>query len=1088
MEANFIERLKENALNSPMQVALTFLYYTDGNRSELNVTYSELYDRARSIAVSLIKEGLKAGDRVVILSNQSHDNVFAIFGVMFAGGVFTIIPSPEDESKKQRFKSVLKSSGAKFILFDNLSEKSLQQSLNTYSTKNEAVNGEIAGIKNIHAGHCNENPNEWVSPEISRTSLLYLQYTSGSTSIPKGVMVTYENLHCSLESARYCVKDNIPNISVLWAPIFHNMGLFTTFLNIYIGTRSVIMSPDAFMENPLNWLKAVSDYKAEHTAAPNSAFDFCTKYIKDDALSNLDLSSLKYVINGSEPITSKTLNGFINKFEKCGFKLSMFCSSYGLAEATCLVSGAQNKLDFKFIDYNDMKKNRFVVCGEDNLSKMQVLSMGRVLGDLKAVIVDSNSGKEKGENEIGEIWLQGKSVSNGYWNNGESDTTFKGTLDNHEGFFLKTGDIGAIYDDNLYIIGRQKEVIIINGHNLYSQDIEKNIKEAVPDLKLCSIISFSKTIDNKERVITCVELTAGVQYDLKALERKINDTFSNIFSFSPYDIAFVEEHSLPRTDNRKIQIIKSAELYENGELKIVYSTKCIEASRQSMKTILKPGNTYEEKVLEIFCRLLEPDEEISTDDSFFAIGGDSLAVTQLAAMVKNEFGTVIPLKYILENPTIQAVSKCIQLEKENKGLKDFYTRNKSLIEECKLDKSIVPSLQGELQISNPTNVFLTGSTGFVGAHLIDSLMRRTNATVYCHVRAKNKEDAYKRIIDNAKYFWCWKEEYRERIVPVLGELTKPLLGMSEDAFEQLSRIIDTIYHNGAVLNFIYPYSYLKNINVTGTEECLRLACKNRVKVFNHISTFSVFDNPSYFRTIAYENDSLDSDKGFFLGYTESKWVAEKLVRIAEKRGLKVCIYRPGEITGAVSSGIWKMNDMVSRFIVSCVQLEAVPDIPVNVHITPVDYIADSIVHLSLQEISIGNAFNLVNESVKTVREIGDLIRLFGYNVKTIPYEDWKQLLVESDSENALKLLEPLFLEEKSEEESITRRYADLEAHFDISNVLNGLKDTEISCAPVDEKLIFKYLEYFISAGYIPAPKNSEAGENVKELCSNSMNR
>ncbi|PYG87401.1 thioester reductase-like protein [Ruminiclostridium sufflavum DSM 19573] len=1071
MEVKFIERLKEYALNSPMQIALTFLNYAAGDRSELNVTYTELYNRARAVAVSLIEEGLKTGDRVVVLSNQTKENVFAILGTMLAGGVFTIIPSPDNESRKQRFKSVLESSGAKFILYDNLSEEPMK----------ESGKGEIAAVKNINTAECNGNPNEWIQPEICGTSLLYLQYTSGSTSVPKGVMVTYGNMYYSLEYAKYCIKENMPEVLVFWAPIFHNMGLFTVFLDLYIGARCVIMPPDAFLENPLNWLKAVSDYKAELTMAPNSAFDFCTKYIDDAALASLDLSTLKFVINGSEPITHKTLNSFTQKFRKCGFELSMFCTGYGLAEATCVASGALHKVDFKNIDYDCKRKNKFVLCGDDSPSQMQIASMGRVIGNLKAVIVDPETGRELGDNEIGEIWLQGETVSGGYWNQKEQDTTFRGTIKNRKGFFLKTGDIGALYDGELYIIGRLKEVIIINGHNLYSQDIEKNLKEAVPALRLCSIISFSKTIGGKERVITCVELAAGARHDFKDLEGKINESFSCVFSFTPYDIVFVEERSLPRTDNGKIQIIKSGELYDTGLLKTVYSTKASELSGDSSRKILKPQNAYEERVMEIFTRLLEPEAEISTDDSFFTIGGDSLAVTQLASMIKSEFGTVIPMKYILENPTIHAISNCIQLEKENKSLEAYYTSKKTLAEECRLDQSIIPDLQGALQIGNPENVFLTGSTGFVGAHLIASLMDRTRAAVYCHVRSKNQEDAYKRIIDNAVYFNCWKEEYRERIVPVPGELTKPMLGMSEAAFDQLSRVIDTIYHNGAMLNFIYPYSYLRNINVAGTEECLRLACRNRAKVFNHISTFSVFDNPSHFRTVAYENDSLESDKGYFLGYTESKWVAEKLVRIAGERGLKACIYRPGEITGAVTSGIWKMNDMVSRFIAACIQMEAVPDISVKVHITPVDYIAASIVYLSMQKESIGNAFNLVNESVKTVREIGEYIRSFGFNVRIIPYEAWKQLLVEAGSENALKLLEPLFLEEKSEEESILRRYADLEAHYDTSNVLKGLGNSGISCAPVDEKLMFRYLDHFVSAGYIPAPKNMERSNGFKEL-------
>lgn len=1070
MEADLIDMLEQHALKSSAEVAFTFLQFNNDGKEEINITYKDVYDHARSIAVSLTEQGLEKGDRVVILSNQTYENIYAIYGAMFAGAIFTVIPSPENESKKQRFKSVLESSGAKFILCDYLETNRFEGNLCTELISGAPARKETEAPKIIYIDECTGNAAAWIKPELLGASLAYLQYTSGSTSAPKGVMMTYDNIGHSLECIINCFEKDIPKTSVFWTPIFHNMGLTALFLTVYTGSRSVIMSPLAFMENPIHWLRAISDYKAEMTLAPNSAFDFCVKVIEDKDVVDLNLSTLKYAVNGSESINLKTLDNFSKKFEKCGFKLSLFCSGYGLAEATCVVSISKGKPEFKLIDYDSMQKNQFVESADENPSKVRILSVGKILNGLKAVIVDPDTGKLRGEKEIGEIWVQGPTIADGYWKHGEeTDKTFKGVVENQGGFFLKTGDIGAICEDNLYILGRLKEVIIINGHNLYSQDIEANLKEAIPSLRLSNIISFSKTMDGKEKVITCIEIAEGA-HDVKNLESEISKTLYKVFEFSPYDTVFVRDRSLPRTDNGKIQITKSRELYGAGKLDILYSTTSSASKGLGVKEIIKPANEIEEKLLPIFKKLLAQDVEISTDDNFFTIGGDSLAITQLTAWVKNEFGIVIPLKYILENPTIQGVSKCIQMERENKGSANLFINKKSLYDECKLDESIVPDSLAAPVNNHPENVFLTGSTGFVGAYLIKALMEQTTANVYCHVRAKNREEALERIISNAKYFNCWKYDYRERIVPVLGELTKPLLGMGEDTFNRLSEIIDTIYHNGALLNFIYPYSYLKNINVAGTEECLRLACRNKAKVFNHISTFSVFDNPSHFRTTAFENDSLESEKGYFLGYTESKWVAEKLVRIAEKRGLQVCIYRPGEITGTKSTGLWKMNDLVSRFIVAGIQMGVMPDVSINVHMTPVDFIANAIVHLSLQPQSIGKAFNLVNKNIKTVRELADMINSFGYNIKVLPYDEWKQCLVASGPENALKLLEPLFLEEKSEEESVIRRYADLEAHFDSTNVFDGLKDTGIRCAPVDKALIFKYLCHFISAGYIPAPK------------------
>lgn len=1071
-DLNIIDFIEMHAAKSPDKVAITFLEFVNDNRNELNITFKDIYDNARAIAVALKKRGLKQGDRIIIFTTQTYDNIYSILGSIFAGAVFCIIPAPTDENKKQRFKTVMESARPNFILCNSALAKILEDTFYSNSHSRTLTKWLAKHIKHfdiLDVENTSKNPHQWIKPNITGDSLIYLQYSSGSTAEPKGVMITHNNLMENVLASEKALSGNgtVSN-SLSWVPFFHNTGLDMIFLNLYMNSRLIIMSPLAFMERPSRWLQAISDYKCQETIAPNSAYEFCTKMLTDTDLESIDLSSLRYAINGGEPVNYITLTNFTDKFRKCGFQFSSFLPGYGLAESTCVVTLSTHGPKINHIDYTEMQKNNFVEVAEDCGSVKHIVSVGPPLKGVKLVTVNPYTGNLCGENEVGEIWIQGPSVSKGYWNLAkEFQKDFRGTCKGHEGFFLKTGDLGILKENQLYITGRFKELIIINGHNLYSNDIETALKDTIPCLNACSIVSFGTNIKGKERVVTCIEAPSKDNFDMNNLSEKVNSVIYSMFEFTPYDIVFVKEHSLPRTDNRKIKSIKVKTDYENGKLPVIFSSQTLQEDILNTKNIIAPKNEIEKKLMEIVTNIAEIDTEISIDDNFFSNSLDSLAIAELSATIEEEFKVTIPIKYFFEYPTIEGISNYINLSK-NSNRPILIEQDKTyLLSECKLDEQINPYTY---ENTVPKNIFITGTTGFLGSHLIKALMTNTDAKIYCHVRAHSIEDGFNRVKDNLKFYKCWDDNFTNRIIPILGDLTKPLLGIDEKTFDYLSKTIDTIYNSGSVLNFIYPYKYLKKSNVDGTIECLRLAFTNKLKYFNHVSTYSVFDNPSHFKTVAYENDPLTSPLGFFLGYSESKWVAEKVIRIAESRGLKISIYRPGEITGSSITGIWKMSDLISRFIVSSVQLKAIPDSNVNLHITPVDYVAEAIVHISLQKDSIGKAFHVINKKVLTVKELAPIIKSYGYDIDIVPHEEWKNMLAASGPDNALKLLQPLFFEEKTEHETMLRRYSDMEATFDDSNTINGLKNSEIRCAPLNTELIHLYLDFFVDMGYLPKPK------------------
>ncbi|NLV16115.1 MAG: AMP-binding protein [Syntrophomonadaceae bacterium] len=1056
---NVVEILAAKALDEPEGIPYTFLNYKDGTRCDINISYREAYDNARRIAADLQEKGIKKGDRVIVFATQTSDNVYSLYGALMAGAVFVLVPPPIDEPKVQRFSNILASSGAKFILCNT--------PLFRAAKTNPVLRFIHDAVTVINVEEIDTEPAAWVKGGMNPDDLAYLQYSSGSTSVPKGIMISQRNVMHNMASLAGFFKDEPFETAVSWVPFFHNIGLVAfLFFNVFYHFRSVIMSPQAFMEKPVRWLEAISEFKAYTTAGPNSAYALCAKIAKEEDLKRIDLSSLKCALNGSEPIDSQSLKMFSLKFGPSGFDSLAFCPAYGLAESTMFVAGNNRKIPVREVGYAQFQKNLLAEDIADDGRKKEIISVGKVFNHSKVAVVDPDSGRVCSENEIGEIWLQSESVADGYWDMPEENgKTFRGILADHPGFYLRTGDLGAVSGGELYITGRCKELIIINGHNIYPQDIERNIKEDIKDMAPCAMSVFPVRIQGKERVVIGIEAnTEGL--DTQSLIEEIRNSVHRHFEVSPFEVFFVREGGLPRTDNGKIQMFKVKENYESKRLFTMPDALLEPENVETAKAKSEITDEVELKIKKIFGQIIETGEGITAEDSFFSLGGDSLDTVHLLSSLEEEFEVTLILKDVVEKPTIRGIAEHI---KKIMKREDIVNDKTYLYADCELPEDIIPGPYQYSDISCPQNVFLTGSTGFLGAYLIKELMEHTQADLYCHVRADNKENGLARIKGNMEKYKIWADAYAHRIKPVLGDLTKPLLGIEPGEYGALAGMIDTIYHNGALLNFIFPYNHLKKTNVDGTIECLRLACREKTKYFHYISTFSVYDNPSHFQKPALEDDPLTCGEGYFLGYSETKWVSEKLVRAAEQRGLKATIYRPGDITGDSKNGIWEMSDLVSRVLNACIQMEAIPDINVNIYITPVDFISRAVVALSTREDSPGKAFNVINKDIAGVKELQAIINNLGYQTKLMPYKEWQKMLFKATDNNVLKILESLFAADESEETAIVRRYGDMEPDFDTTNIRKGLAGTGIQSPMPDMSLMYKYLLNFAAKGHIKYP-------------------
>lgn len=526
--------------------------------------------------------------------------------------------------------------------------------------------------------------------------------------------------------------------------------------------------------------------------------------------------------------------------------------------------------------------------------------------------------------------------------------------------------------------------------------------------------------------------------------------------------AFVFMDALPLTPNGKI------------DRRALPSPK--QAQRVLEEAIVTPRTLVEEQLAEIWAAVLGI-ELVGIHDNFFELGGHSLLTVQMLSRVRETFQVELPLLCLFQAPTVAGLAQAIN--DANQSSSPVTIDNASspdLNADAVLDPTISPAspVLPNPQ-SGPSALFLTGATGFIGAFLLHELLQQfPQATIYCLVRSSNALEGKQRIRRNLERHLLWDEELDSRFIAVNGDLSQPRLGLSEEQFNKLASIVDVIYHNGACVNLIYPYAALRAANVLGTQEVLRLA-SIKVKPVHFISTLDVFQSSVYSKMkVILEQDELAHSEGLSDGYSQSKWVAEKLVMAAGDRGIPTCIYRLGTIIGHSQTGVSQTDDLICRMIKGFIQLGSAPTLDLMLTLTPVDYVSSAIVHLSNQKSSLGKAFHLLNPQPLHMSDIVSNIQALNYPIQQIPYKEWqaKLLNVAISQENALSPVASLFTEKPSAQQlTYIETSALVSQAFDFQNTLDGLADTSIICPSVDFKLLCTYFSYFIHSGFLNVPQH-----------------
>lgn len=392
------------------------------------------------------------------------------------------------------------------------------------------------------------------------------------------------------------------------------------------------------------------------------------------------------------------------------------------------------------------------------------------------------------------------------------------------------------------------------------------------------------------------------------------------------------------------------------------------------------------------------------------------------------------------------------------------TQQLDLKAEVNLDSSIQFEQSLAKNWLEPKAILLTGATGFLGAYLLEELLQKTSADIYCLVRCSNIEEGKNRLQKNLEFYSLWQDDFNSRIVPIVGDLGKPLFGLSQLAFEGLAAIIDIIYHNGAWVNSARPYSTLKPVNVLGTQEVLRLASREQTKPVHFVSTLGVFlgDNQEEIGRIT----EMDSPNFVNLqgGYRQSKWVAEQLVMVAQKRGLPACIYRPSRIIGNSKTGInGNFQDFLCILLKGCIQLRKFPDLNTQIDIVPVDYVSQAIVGLSQQKNHAGQVFHLINSQLISWETFFNSLQLLGYSLEKVDYDNfYAELKYQLSQSPKNKVYSSLLLLLK-----LSKLFSSDKLEFDATRTLIELTELSISCPVIDEKLLSLYFSYFQKVGYFP---------------------
>jgi thioester reductase-like protein len=987
MMASILDKLDSLGDQHPHRLLYS---YIDLNGTQIGgYSYESFLHRTKVIAAHLRKEhGLASQDRLLLAYPPGLEMICAFFGCVRAG----LIPVPVYPPSSRGFQGALykmvhiaKDCQASGILTSRDYLGSLKTNLARSGVSASGIDVDyISGLRWI----VTEDFVDTISDETfnGASNVLFLQYTSGSTRDPKGVMVTHENIlhNCPL------VIDHPAPIVVSWLPQYHDMGLIGCYLYpALMGGTTYGFAPTDFIQRPTLWFDAIKTYGASASAAPNFAYDYCLRAgrLSKESLESCDLSSLRLLMVAAEPVKPDTYTRFLQAFQPHGLKSESFFVAYGLAENTLAVSlGGRNIIS--------VNKNA-IAMGKARMTKevseigaaTQIVSCGTPLPGLTVKIVDPEKHVALEPGRIGEIWIAGGSKCPGFWNNPELTLKlFHARLVDDSPYddgYLRTGDMGFFHDGELFVCGRIKDMIILRGQNYYPQDIEAVVEKASGLIRANCVAAFQINEDSEPALAIVAEVK-----NPKALPDplKISAAVRNYLNVEVALISFIAPRAIPRTSSGKIMRHKIKHMWLQGQFSVLSEfsrekdadPSTCDSAGQSPFDVLKARynltgtesyNLVEAGLdsLDLVVFMHEIKELLKNKDADMLARQVDIGLIQRVSVAE-----LFQLAEQLEHAPEEALGPLRQslaaFREEQRAAEQRMMRNDTKL----IFEPSAPALLPETPILN--HVLLTGGTGFIGPFLVKSLLEQTHAKIHVLVRASDEHQGKQRLRAAMESMGPSPADlmqmFETRVSPVCGDLGQKDLGLTRDVWDFLANEIDTVFHNGATVNYLLNYDRMRDANVLGTNEVLRLSFEGRSKSFNYVSTTFIFGWAV--KKVLYETDFNENMELLDFGYSQSKWVSEQVVMDARRHGLPARIFRPALVSPSINGG-GNNFDIAVRLVAFMVNHGIGVDALNQVSFVPADITANNIVAIATTPGTENRNYHVVRDDYANMLDITGLI-------------------------------------------------------------------------------------------------------------------
>jgi amino acid adenylation domain-containing protein/thioester reductase-like protein len=992
----------------------------EGGPGEILLTYGDLNRRANRLAHFLLALGVLPDSRVAICLPRSLDLLVAVLAVLKAGAAYVPI---DPEYPAERVAFMLEDSESRVLL----TRAAFSARLPEGKARPVLLDAEQAAI----AARSAANP----ALPVGASHLAYLIYTSGSTGRPKGVAMPHGVLANLFTWQLAASAAGRGSRTLQFASLSFDVSCQEIFATWWSG-GTLVLIPQEVRRDPMALCRVLREAAVERLFLPYVALQQLAEAVAQGAEPPARLAEI--LTAGDQLQVTRQIVDWLSDHGAARLE-----NQYGPSEGHVVTAG----------------RLAGPAAGWPRLP-----SIGRPVANVMMYLLDRHFAPAP-IGIPGNLYIGGRQVVRGYHNRPEL-TAQKFVPDLWSGEpgarIYATGDRARwLADGNIQFLGRSDEQVKIRGFRVEPGEVEAQIARH-PAVREAAVVVHG---EGRERSLVGYFVSEGPLAPAELRElllRRLPDYM--------VPAVLVQLDALPLTPSGKVH---RAALPPPG------------AAAESL-AYTAPRNAIEEIVAGIWIEILGlPRVDIHTD--FFALGGHSLTATRLVYAVQSALGVELPLRALFANPTVAGLVAAIaELEQGQAATALPVMTTAALAAEASLDPAISaavepghaaaagaarsPAWRPAAPPRSPAGpgVLLTGATGFLGAFLLDEILRRLpEARVHCLVRAASGREAEERLRARLRSFGLWDEALAERIVALPGDLARPLLGLAPAQWNRLGGEIDVIYHNGAFVNMFYAYSTLKPANVLGTEEVLRLAALAPVKPVHYVSTTGVFfaaGGPG--PELVDEETELEAVPGLVGGYAQSKWVAEKLVRLAGTRGLPVTIYRPGRIGGHSRTGLGNPDDLLFRILQGSLQLGCAPEMALEVELSPVDYVSRALVHLSLQPGSRGKTFHLINPQPVPWDQLLAWLGELGAPLARLPWADWLEELhraAKHSTNNALYPMLPVLRAGPSAAGEGSEA-PDRETRFDCRRTLLAVSGSGVTCPPLDATLLRLYLTRLATPG------------------------